>query len=435
MASTTFVATPSPADPAATQGLFPNWLLNPLGSEYAAQYGHDTTAHLQREIFATIVDSIPAQFGIFKILFQKQPEYKGLDEFTWFERLWPRPLLRASAGVAGGATQAIILTTNNVATVNDIIVYPDNTHGIITAVVNATNTITVAPYNGAANLPAVVANDTFVIESAPIADGMDSFVHYDRMQTIHYTNFIGRGQRNKRWTTMTAQMYKNNGTTNYFEKDAKEMMELAMQDMFAMFINGQKGEVPITVAAGAGLTAGTFFAKTPWGVFPFLQQNGAMHATSSPATLEADFSQLAFNSNYKNVNAPRFILGTDRALHAMASIMKDPIRYNPNDMVYNMDLDMYKIGTMRFIPMVVPLFESRSFMFPTAFENRLLVLDLDSIVPVCMRGYEPMSVRNTGKFHKSQGGYNDFIDYFVEYMVSMQMNNVDGNFWIDLINI
>lgn len=435
MASTSFVATPSVADPAATQSLFPDWLLNPIGSEYAAQYNRDTTLHLQRAIFENIVDDIPAQFGMFKILFQKQPEYVADDVFTWTERLWPRPTLRATAGVAGGATQVITLATNNVAVVNDTIVYPDNTHGIITAVNNALNTITVATYNGAANLPAVVANDVFIIESASIADGMDSFVHFDRMTTINYTNYIGRGQRNKRWTTMTAQKYKNNGTTNYFEKDAREMMELAMQDMFATFINGQKGEKNITVPAGTGLTAGTFVAKSSWGIFPFMQQNGAMHATSSPATLEADFKQLAFNSNYKNVNAPRFILGTDRALHAMSTFMKDPIRYTPSDKAYDMDLDVYKIGTMRFIPMVIPLFEARSFMFPAAFENRLLVLDLDSIMPICMQGFEPMMVRNTGNLHKSKGGYNDYIDYFIEYMVSMKMENVDGNFWIDLINI
>lgn len=435
MASISFNATPNVANPAATQSLFPDWLVNPIGSEYAAQYGRDTTLHLQRAIFSNIVDAIPAQFSVFKLLFQKPYEYVADDVFTWTERLFPRPLLRANAGVAGGATQNIVLTTNNVVVVNDVIVYPDNTHGIVTAVNNATNTITVAPFNGAANLPAVNANDLFVIESASIADGMDSFVHFDRMTTVNYTNYIGRGQRNRRWTTMTAQKYKNNGTTNYFEKDAKELMELAMQDMFARFINGQKGEHNITVPAGAGLTAGTFIAKSNWGIFPFMQQNGAMRATSSPATLEADFKQLAFNSNYKNVNVPRFILGTDRALHAMSSFMKDPVRYTPSDKAYDLDLDVYKIGTMRFIPMVIPMFEARSFMFPAAFENRLLVLDLDSITPVCMRGFEPMMIRNTGSQHKSNGGYNDFIDYFIEYMISMKMENVDGNFYIDLINI
>lgn len=433
--NTTFTATPNPANPGSTQGIYPDWLLNPIGGEYAAQYGYDSTLHLQRDIFKTIVDSIPAQFGVFKILFQKTPDYKSSDEFTWNEKLWPRPLLRATANVASDATQVIVLTTNNVVVVNDMIVYPDNTHGIVTAVDDTTNTMTVAPLNGAANLPAVTAGDEFVISSPIIADGMDHFVHFDRMQTVNYTNYIGRGQRNKRWTTMTAQKYKLNGTTDYFEKDAAEMMELAMQDMFTLFINGQKGEVTVTSVSNTGLTAGSFRAKTPWGLFPFMQQNGAMHATSSPSVIEADFKQLAFNTNYKNVNAPRYILGTDRALNALSSVLKDPVRYESGSKEYDLDLDMYRVGTMRFIPMVIPHFESRSNMFPAAFENRLLVVDLDSIIPVCMRGFEPMVVSNTGKLHKHQGGYNDYIDYFVEYMISMQMNTVDGNFWIDLINI
>lgn len=435
--SISFNSTPNPGNPVATQSLFPNWLLNPIGSEYAADRGYDTTMHIQRDVFESIVDSIPAEFAIFPLMFSKPVVKRPLDEFTWTERLWPRPLLTANAGVGGGATQTIVLTAGGVGgvVVNDQIVYEDNTHGIVTVVNMGANSITVIPLNGAPNLPAVVAGDTFTIHNAPIADGMATPIHFDRMTTVAYTNYISLGKRNKRWTTMTALKYKNAGTTDYFEKDAREINELSMQDMFAMFINGVKGEATITPIAGTGLTAGSFNGKTNWGLFPFMQANGAQHATSTPATIEADFETLAFSTNYQTPNSPRIILGSPRALYAVSKYLKDPIRFSPNDRIFDLNLYEYKFGEMRFVPMSCPLFERRSNLFPPSFENRLIILDPNKIDYVCMEGYEPMAMGNTGSMHVSQGGYNDFIDYWLQYMVSMMMHTVDGSFWIDLTNL
>jgi hypothetical protein len=437
MSSQSFNATPNTVNPAAVQGLFPNWLANPIGSQYAAMYGYDTTLHLGRVIHNEITKSIPAQYGILKILFDKKTEYRDSDEHTWTEKLWSRPLLRVQVGAGAGNPITVTLTAGGTGEVepNQIVVLPNNTHARVTAKNTALNTITLASYNGMGNLPAIAANDVLIVEGTPIADGMNFFNGYTRARTIQYTNYIAIGQRNKRWTTLTALKYKNTNTTNYFDIDMEELRELAMQDMLAMFINGQKGEIDIVAQADAALTGGSYKAKMNWGMFPFMQQNGAMHSISSPATLEADFKELAFNSNYKNVGVPRVILGTDRALNALSTIWKDPVRYAPNDTISSLDLMQYSIGTMKFIPIVVPHFEVNAAMFPAAFANRLIVADLDSIIPTCIKGVEPISIGNTSSQLVQNGGYNDFVDFWIRYHIGMEFRTVAGSFWIDLINI
>jgi hypothetical protein len=246
---------------------------------------------------------------------------------------------------------------------------------------------------------------------------------------------IASGQRNERWTTETAKMYKRTNQTNFFEEQAKLKMMLAQQDVFEAFFNGVYGNVNLLSVDG-GNASNTYQAKTGWGVYPFMVYSGSQHATSSPTTVLADFKELAFNTNYKNVDEPRFILGTDRALSTLDYMLKDPVRYDPNDKIYDMQLDMYKIGkTMKFVPMVCPLFEYRSNIFPKFFEDMLLVLDLTTIDPVCEEDSEIFEEGNTSALYKKNGGYQDWIDYWVAWQVSMQMSNTDSSFYINLNGI
>lgn len=435
--SNSYVATPSAVNPAAVYGLYPSWLLNPIGSDYAAQYGYTSTNQIAQVIQETIIDSIPKQWSALKVFLGKDAKYKGNKEYTWVEKLWQRPVLYAAAGTGAAASQTITLTSGGSGhiVINDLITYPNNNQGIVTAVSTTANTMTVACLNGAPNLPAVSTNDRFTITAAPISDGHNSFIHYDRSTTVEYTNWMLRGQRNKKWDTVTAQIWKNQGITDYFEKDAADLMQECYRDMFIVYMNGTKGEMDITVPAGTGLTAGTFKARMGDGVFPFMQKYGAMHATSSPATLEADFKTLAFATNYESVGATRIVMGTDRVLHMLSTIWKDPVRYAPNDTIASLDLSEYKFGTMRFVPVVVPQFELGTGMFPEAFSKRLIVLNPDTIYPTGLQGFQTITAGHTGDQLKGNGGYNDYIDYWCEYWVGLQMTTVGSSFYIDMTTI
>jgi hypothetical protein len=211
---------------------------------------------------------------------------------------------------------------------------------------------------------------------------------------------------------------------------------LIEQDAYQQFWNGTKGAYAITSPAGTGLTGGVYEAKTGWGIYPFMVANGAKHATSTAATLAADLKTLCMTTNYKNVNAPRFLFATEKVIDCLNTVLKDPVHYTPADKTFDMGLDVYNISpTIKIVPITCPLHEVRSNLFSAAFENRYFVLDVDVVQPVCEDGQEPFMHGNTSSQYLHNGGYNDYIDYWVKANISMQMDTVDGCFYGDVIGI
>jgi hypothetical protein len=182
------------------------------------------------------------------------------------------------------------------------------------------------------------------------------------------------------------------------------------------------GEYTFTLPGGAG----TYRVMTSNGIVPQLISGGAQHCTSDPSTIIVDFETLANNTNYKNPDEPRFIIGTNKMISRLSSLFKDPIRYAPNDKVRDLNLDVYKVGNMKFVPVVTETFKKESYMFPASFENLLLMLDLANITPTCMTGFQPFEMHET-KQSIQEGGQNDFKEWTIEGMVSCKLANIDGN--------
>jgi len=433
--NTAFTSTPSNPNPAAVQAIYPEWLLNPVGSQYAAEMGYADTRLLAPVIQSVIVDSIPDQYRILQLLFDKTPKDENDDEITWFERGIPRPALTILTNTGGATSMTIPLTAGGSSSVsiNTAIVMPDGRSAIVESVNTTANTVDIKAQNGQPALAAVVAGEKLIVGYTPMADGQNFFSDYTRLQVSPYTNWCATGLRAKRWTRKTALRYQNNNTTDYFTKDAQEMMENVYNDMFYLFMDAHKGEFDITVPAGTSLTAGTYKAKVGDGIYPFLVNNGAAHSTSSAATFEADFKTLAFNTNYKAINQPRFILGTPQTLNYMSDIWKDPIRYTASDTVNSMDLMSYEFGGMRYIPIPIVHFEERFNQFQSDWASRLLILDLDAISTWKMKGYEQVTARNTSKLALENGGDRDYIDYTVEYSLGVKVETVQGHFYMDIL--
>jgi len=426
-----YVAVPSPVQPTNVQSPAP-WNLNADGSEYAAAYGYDTTSLIKRAIAEAIYDAVPAKYKALRLLFDRPIDYEASDVFTYMEKTFGRTALRDSGGgVAGGATQTITLTTGggkNV-TMNKIIVYPNNRKGIVTGVTG--DQITVKRFNGESNLPTVNAGDYFSIQGSVIADGMNFLTHYDRMSKIERFNYVQLMHRDKRWTRKEMQKFANLGTTNYFELDKKEQMDLLLGDMFASFWNGQRGEVDVTVPG----TANVYKAMTMGGLFPLMVAAGCANATGvTEATLQAAFENLAFQTDYKSEGGVRFIFAQNSLLYALSKAWKETgIRYTPNDKIGDLNLMEYRIGDMRFVPVATELFKELS-MFPADFKNRILVLDLDTIKPVCMRGYEPIEMGQTSP-KGVNGSINDYTEWWIQGMLSLKFNNPLSSFYIDTVGI
>jgi hypothetical protein len=257
------------------------------------------------------------------------------------------------------------------------------------------------------------------------------------MTLVKYDNLMANGQRNRRWTTKDAKKYQNLQMVDYYQKDLAETMEEAYRDMFALYVNGKYGEYNYTPAApvvGSGLSGGgTSKVKVGDGMFPFMQKYGAINATTNAVTLEADFKACAFLTDYEAAGEPRWVVGTPRALHRLTESWKDPVTYAPSDTTSKLDLQLYDFGGMKFVPVPVSQFEEAVGIVPPAFANRLMVVNPNSFNPTCMTGYEPITMFNTASLSKSSGGYNDFVDWAVPYMIGFEMTTVGGSFWLDII--
>jgi hypothetical protein len=93
----------------------------------------------------------------------------------------------------------------------------------------------------------------------------------------------------------------------------------------------------------------------------------------------------------------------------------------------------YRIGSMRFVPVETELFKEKA-MFPVTWASRLFVLDLDTIQPVCMRGYQPIETGETNP-KGVNGSINDYKEWWVQGMLSLKMNNPLSSFYIDTTGI
>ena len=428
-----YQAVPNPVQPdlSQTPGSFD---LNPIGSEYADAFSKNETILIKRAIQEAIFDATPAKYKVLKLLFDQPVKYVGNDEFTYLEKTFGRVALKASAGVVAGPTQVLPLTAGGAGnvTINKIIVYPNNRKGIVSAVDVAADEITVKTFNGQADLPEVFQDDVFAIGGTVIADGMNFLAHYDRMKKIEKFNFVQLMHRDKRWTRMEMQKFQNLGTTNYYDLDKKEQMELLLQDMFAAFWNGERGEVDLAIPGNAG---DVYKAKTMGGIYPTMVAAGSAVADAvTKVTLQPAFEKYVFETDYKAEGSVRYIFAQNALLYQLSKVFKEPgIRYTPNDKVADLNLMEYRFGDMRFVPVATELFKEPS-MFPTSWSKRIFILDKDAIQPVCMTGYMPIEMGQTAP--KGQNGsLNDFTEWWIQGMLSLQFNNPLGSFILNTENV
>jgi len=238
-------------------------------------------------------------------------------------------------------------------------------------------------------------------------------------------------ERDKRWTRREMQKFQNLGTTNYFELDKKEQLDLLLQDLFISLWNGERGEANVRVP-GASVD---YKAMTMGGIFPLMVAAGCANSSGvTSATLKEVFEALAFQTDYKAEGGVRFIMAQNVLLYELSKVWKEAgVRYSPDSRIGDLNLYEYKIGDMRFVPVAIELFKELS-CFPADFKNRIFVLDLDTLTPVCMTGYQPIETGETNM--KGQGGsILDFKEWWIQGMLSLKFNNPLSSFYIDTTGI
>jgi len=416
--------------PGAGNAPFGELQANAQGTNFPAEsaFSPAETLLLEREVKRVIFDAAPAQYKSLKVLFSKPFEDKNMKEFTYLEKTFGRSVLEAAApaGAVAGApntvvSQAITLTADSLSRVSldYIIVYPDNTKGTVIDITGAV--ITVNGHTGL-GLSAVAAGDTFAIQSTITADARDHINPYSRLDVVERFNYIQQFIRARRWGREELQEWTNAGKTDYLEKDKAENMEQLRVDMFNSFWNGLRGEV--------ALEDGTV-AKAMGGIYPLMQAAGSAEGFTTIAAFEDTFKALAFSTNYKAEGETRFIYGTDEILHTFATVFKLPlVRFEPNDEMANLNLDMMKLGTMKFVLVPCELWREES-CFPADWARRIIVLDQETVRPCKLKGLPAFDMGQTLDF--KGGVLRDFIDWWVRGQLSIEFNNPLASFIMNVV--
>ncbi len=428
MANQVYTAQPNPSAGGYAQSPNNNSMLNPYGSNYASAYSKAETNLIAEAIHKQIYDAAPQQYDALKVLhaFGKTLE-KNLDEFVYKEKVFGRTSMTVHGWGSPTITLAGTYATADVipVAVGDIVFHENGTPVIITAIApNAaanSATIDVACQTGGA-LPTFATGQVISFASTIIADGMDTFRHYDRLKTIERYNYIQFFQRNSRWSTVELQKMMNAGTTDYLAHDKTLKIEQLRIDQFAMLFNGTRGNFPIAALAGGGSDD----AKMMGGIYPTMVAAGAPEITTAISGLQTAFETLAFATNFKKEGGVRMVYGTDEMLYELSKVYKESgVRYEPNDKVADLNLTQYNIGNMKFVPVSCELFREDS-VLPTAWANKMLVVDQQSISPVKLKGIPSVMVGVTDNMQK--GGTNNYQDWWVQANLSIQFNNPQGGF-------
>lgn len=408
---------------------FGNQNANPQGANYPndSAYTPTETNLLAKSIEPSLYDAAPKQYAAMKLLFQKPVKDVNLDEHEYLEYTFGRQAVEATSAIAAVAaspgnvvTQSFDVSTASLSNlrVSDILTYPDNTEAVITLI--AGNTITVSS-RANIGISAVAIGDSFAIRSTIMADGQNQFDNYSRLETVTRYNYVQFFLRAQRWDEIEMQKYENAGTTDYMTVDKKQKVKQLRYDMFISFWNGHRGEYTLS---------GARVAKSMGGIYPTMIAAGSQVGTPTLGGLQATFETLAFSTNYKAEGETRFIYGTHQALHELSKVYKlSNVRYTTDTMKVNLDLGQIELGGSMYVLVPCELWKESS-CFPADWNNRLIVLDQETVTPVKLKGKPLFSMGQTDPLQK--GSREQFTDFWVRGQLSLQFNNPLASFIIDI---
>jgi len=389
--------------------------LNSVGSEYAADYNHNISKLVEKVTNKTIFDAQPKQFMDLKLLNMFPAENERSDEFYYQEMGYQREPIVATANVATvsyPASQVIPVQSLDTASTNVIVVYPNGTHGTITAVNDANGTIEVTPYVGS-SVPAIVSGEYLCNMSTIEADGAEGFASHFRATTIERSNYIQEFNMAIRYNRMELHKMKNAGTTsNFLDMEQKAMFDQHRIGLSNAFWIGKKAEVKTKSGA---------LAKATGGVYTAMVEAGSPRIDVTISTLVDGFEEAVFASEYGDYGDVRFAYLTPRMHRRLSNAYKEElVRYAPNDKVSSLNLNEITVGSSRIVLIPFKRFEDAA-SFPASFANKIIILDHKNIKR-CQTWGE-MSGRTDAL---KEGTPKRYSDLWVETNFGVKFNNPLG---------
>jgi hypothetical protein len=393
--------------------VLPNVDLNELSSQFASQFGHDTTFLIQRITNRDVWDSEPQQFLDLKLLNMFQFDQEASEEFSFLERTYLGTPLQA-AGTAGSvtspATQTFTVTSLAHISTDMIITYPNNAKGTVTAINTSTLQVTVTPMTGG-TLPAVAVGDLFSHLSNIDANRRDGFPTFFRSDYTERFNFIQKLSYAVTFTDTERWKHEKAGTIdNYVAQQKEDMMKILRTRLSNIIWNGERGEV--TLANGSK-------EKTTGGIYPTMVAAGSPSSTTTISNIRAPFENLVLQTEFGEYGRQRFAFMHPELHLALSKEYKDDkTRYAPEDVdVTRLQLKMVDIGSSQIVLTPFTRFgDSNS--FPAAFRNRIFIID-----PANIKIKQLWGERSGETLDRAGGVAKTYKDTWVDTQVGTRINN------------
>lgn len=415
------MSTPTMYTPPVIQ--FSNEELNALGSEYAARYGHSVGNVVARMTRDLIYDSTPKQFTDLKLLNAKSPRTERSDEFNYQETGYGRsPLIvtAIAATVSWPTAQTVYVEGTDPVSVDTIVIYPSNKKGTVTAINTDLGTVEITPMSGD-TLPATAVGDKLANHSPVERDSADQISQYFRQGIIERTNYIQMLVKGMRFGKMELYKLKNGAiSSNYLTMQKEKFMQQFRTDLSNILWNGEKGEVK--------LADGTV-AKTADGISPIMSKTGSPNVSTGASTADTALEELALLTNYGSEGETKFLYGPPRHILNISKLYKhERTRYEPNDMMAKLNLLQVDMGFTKVVFVPMKRFEDQA-SFPTSWQNKLFLLDQESMTPVIAWGEQ---IGETAD-RDDNVNLNTFKDYWISGTFSLEFNNPLGSGWMDIV--
>jgi hypothetical protein len=408
---------------------FNNAELNAPGSNYAQQYGKDTTKLIMEIIRKTIFDAVPADYYDLAILNMQNAKFVSGDEHIYFEKSIQRQGILTtvlSGNIAAGSVQIIPITNIDDAGV-DYIVQNTTTQvrGTITSVNTTLGTMTVQAYSGQ-TLPQLNSGSqyTYILSTSVDGDGTSNITQSQRLDNlIERYNYVQQFARRTDYGRMEKFKYDKIGTTDYVTENKKELINQYRMDLSNAMWNGERGEV--TLSNGTKV-------KTMGGHYPTMLAAGSVQISTTISNLPDAVMQAHYLSRYGTGNYVRMLYAVPEMIHNIAVALKQPlIRWQPkNDTAADLGLEYMSFGDGKLVFVPMQRWEQKSNCFSADWEKRIILLDQQNIIPVLAWG------ERTGYIgDRSQNPYtfNNYSTEYIEGTMSVEHNNPLAGAIIDVM--
>lgn len=407
------------------------------GSNYMAEAptiaGAEVIGSLKREILNTIFGTTPEPYFAAQKLLMMELAYEwfGGDEAIWQEMPDQRQaivvddgasapgavLTAATAAVPGGfgtVNMPVGAASYAAAKINARLHFPTGWATIVSKTGGNTlvlNSLTSLP------IPAIVQGQVIPMGAEIRSDSERQIFNHFRAQGIERFNYIttiaaAREYGRKEWLKI-----QNLEQTNRLSEEWNALIYQFKWDMIVEMWNGNRASQLNSSGKVAKGTDGIKTQMLAGGVTPIATPLGAMIAAHEAAS---------HSTNYRTSGVTYNIAPTELLYELSKAYKEQQVRYAPNDMVANLNLDAIKIGSRTHV--LVPCDAMADPNYFPGWEGHLFMIDKAAVKMAGMRGMPVLDIngamqRELLKFTDAKGSRDD-----------LQTNPLEATFAPMLIN-